>query len=230
MKTLIIAVFSLFVCTTFAQADCKPYVPYSVGTKWEITNYSDKGKETGKIAYELVDKTETGNDVTFTIKSIAYDKKGDETFTNEFKAFCKDGKFEYDMAFKMDPASMQSYEGMEVEMDASELEIPSMDAAAGTTLKDGTLEVKVGANSLTMFKMTVLITERKVEGFEDITTPAGTFKCLVLTQNVSTKMMVKTEGSSKEWYAEGIGMVRSESYDKKGKLSGYSELTKLEKK
>ena len=39
--------------------------------------------------------------------------------------------------------------------------------------------------------------------------------------------IVKIEGSSTEWYSEGIGMVRSESFNAKGKLTGYSVLTKL---
>jgi len=117
---------------------------------------------------------------------------------------------------------------MEINVDASEFEIPAGDAAAGTQLKDGSLVVKVGSSGVTMFQMTVLITDRKVETREEKTTPAGTFKCLMLSQHVSTKMVIKIEGASKEWYAEEVGLVRSETYNKKGKLTGYSELTKIE--
>jgi hypothetical protein len=229
MKPFFIFLFTLFFTQFYAQSDCKPYVPYDVGAKWELTSYSPKGKEEGKIAYELIDKIERDNGYTFTVKSISYDKKGEEVFTNEFEAYCKDGKFEFDMAMKMDNAAMQSYQNMEMEMDASEFELPSMDAEVGTTLKDGTLEVKVGSNSISMFTMTVLITDRKVEAKEEIETPAGTFNCLVLTQKSTTKMLVKVESSSKEWYSEGVGLVRSEYYNKKGKLNGYSELTSFQK-
>ena len=69
--------------------------------------------------------------------------------------------------------------------------------------------------------------DRKVEKREDITTSAGTFNCIVISQTISTKMMVRIKASSKECYAENVGMVRSESYNKKGKLLGYSELTKF---
>ena len=230
MKILTIALLAFIVNTSSAQTDCKPYVPTSKGTKWEITNYSKKGKETGKVAYELIDKVETANSSTFTIKAVSYDKKGKETFANTYKAFCVNGKFEFDMAFKIDGAAMQSYQTMEVTVDASEFEIPSIDATAGTTLKDGSLVVNVGTGTVPMFKMTVLITERIVETREDMKTPAGTYNCLKLTQKVSTKMLFKIEASSKEWYAEEVGLVRSESYSKKGKLTGYSELTKFEKK
>jgi len=228
MKTIIIPAFVLIANIGFAQTDCKPYVPVTKGAKWEITNYSAKGKESGKTAYVLSDKVETESGSTFTIEAITYDKSGEEVFANKYDAHCVDGKFSFNMAFKMNGESMQAYEEMDVNIDASDYEIPTMDVAAGTNLKDGTMTISIGEGSVPMFKMTVLITDRKVEAKEDKTTPAGTFNCLVLSQKISTKMIVKVEGASKEWYAEEIGMVRSESYNKKGKLIGYSELTKLE--
>ncbi|MCK5105190.1 MAG: hypothetical protein KAR17_20345, partial [Cyclobacteriaceae bacterium] len=143
--------------------------------------------------------------------------------------YCKNGKFEFDMAFKMNGEALQAYEDMDINVDATEFQIPSMDTAPGTLLKDGSLVVDVASNSVHMFKMTVLITDRKVEAREEIKTPAGDFDCLKLSQKISTKMIIGIEASSIEWYSEGVGMVRSESYNKKGKLNGYSELTKFEK-
>ena len=229
MKTLLTALMTLIISQTFAQTDCKPYLPYDVGTKWELTSFSSKGKEEGKVSYELVDKKVDGNNVIFKVKSITYDKKGKEVLTNDFEAYCKDGKFEFDMSFKMDNAAMQSYENMDFEMDASAFEMPSMDTPVGTNLKDGKLVAKVSSGSISMFTMTIDVIDRKVEAKESLETAAGTFDCLVLTQTTRTKMMVKTEASSKEWYAEGVGLVKSEIYNKKGKLMGYSELTSFEK-
>lgn len=225
MKKLLFIIIVFFAINTFAQVDCRPYVPLDKGTKWELTNYNDKGKELGKISSELLDKVESGNTVTFKIRSVSTDAKGKTTFSNEYEAYCKNGKFEFNMAFKMDGSTMQAYQDMDMKVDASDLEIPSMDEKPGTTLPDGTLTVSIG----NILNMSVNIVDRKIEAKETITTPAGSFDCLVLTQTVNTKMLVKIEASSKEWYAEGVGMVRSETYNKKGKLSGYSELTKLEK-
>ena len=230
MKNSILLLLAFIVTASYAQTECKPYVPYTKGSKWEITNYSPKGKETGKIAYELIDKVETENGITFTIKTTTYDKKGKETYSGQYEAYCVDGKFDFNMAFKMDAAVMQANSGMDVDIDASEFEIPTMEAPAGSTLKDASMVMTVTSNGMGMFTMTILITERKVEAKEDITTPAGTFNCLTLYQKVSTKMFMNIVSYSKEWYAEGIGMVRSETYDKNKKLTGYSELTKLETK
>ncbi len=230
MKPIILSILLVFaIITCFAQDICRPYVPEQKGTKWEITNYSGKGKVTGRTTYELVDVVIDGNSTTYTINSKSFDQKDKEVFASTFEAYCKDGKFEFDMAMKMDGNSMKSYKDMEFDVDASTFEIPSMDASAGTALDDGSLIVKIGSGSVPVFKMTIEVTDRAVEAREKRETPAGSYDCIRLTQTVSTKLVVNIQGSSKEWYAEGVGMVRSESYSKKGKLMGYSELTKFEK-
>jgi len=224
IKTILL-LFAI-VGSAYAQTDCKPYVPTEKGTTWEITNYNAKGKTQGVVKYELLEKIVSGNDVTFKIKAVAFDKKGKEAYSNEFEAVCVDGKFDFGMAFKMDGNQLKNYEDMDVQVDASKFEIPSLDAEAGTELEDGSLDIKIDTGAIGL-SMTILVTDRKVEKRENLETPAGTFDCIVLTQTISTKMMLKVTATSKEWYAENIGMVRSESYNKRGKLLGYSELTKL---
>lgn len=229
MKTLTSILLFFIVCnTSYAQTDCKPYVPTEQGAKWELTNYNAKGKITGTVNYELVDKIVDGNEITFKIKTTTFDKKGKQIFESEYEAKCIDGVFDLDMAVKMDGSQMSQYDGMEVEVDASKFEIPQMDASPGTELADGTLSVSMGSAGAVGFKMTIEITDRIVEKREVLTTEAGEFNCIVISQNISTKMIVKVRASSKEWYAEGVGLVRSESYNKKGKLTGYSELTKFD--
>ena len=220
--------FCFSVSASIAQVDCRPYVPTKEGTKWEITNYNSKGKATGRITYELLEKTESGNTITFTIESTTFDKKDEEVYRNTFNAKCVDGKFQFDMTVKMDGAAMQNYQNMDVELDATEFEIPTLDEPVGTTLKDGSLKVGIKAGGALNLNMTVLVTDRKIEAKEKMKTPAGEFDTVVLSQKASTKFVLKVEATSKEWYAENVGMVRSESYNKKGKLMGYSELTSLE--
>ncbi|NET34139.1 MAG: hypothetical protein F6K19_19300 [Cyanothece sp. SIO1E1] len=221
----------LFCCVSlsWAQIDCHPFVPNDTGTKWEVTDYSPKGKVLGRTTFELVDKVIDGDNITFKVATTYYDKKDKESFTHEFEAYCKGGTFEFDMSYRMNGGTMQAYQNMDFEVDATSFTVPDLDAKAGTTLPDGSLAVSVGSGGVNMFKMKVDITDRKLEAREELTTPAGTFPCAVLSQTVTTKMIMKVQASSKEWYSEGVGMVRSESYNKKGKMTGYSELTKLEK-
>ena len=73
------------------------------------------------------------------------------------------------------------------------------------------------------------IYNRKVEAEEEISTKAGTFKCFKISYDILTDAMIDIKGSAIEWIAKDVGAVRTESYNKKGKLTGYSELVKLEK-
>ena len=121
---------------------------------------------------------------------------------------------------------MQAYQNMEVDVDASDFEMPNLDEAEGTQLKDGSIRIAIGGGAPGL-TMNISITDRKIEKKESYTSPAGTFDCIVLSQKVKTKMVVNIEGSSKEWYSENVGVVRTESYNKSGKMTGYSLLTAL---
>ncbi len=78
--------------------------------------------------------------------------------------------------------------------------------------------------------MNVIIENRKVEAKETITTPAGTFECYKISSEISSKVaFVNQKFKSVDWFAKGVGMVRTETYDKKGKLESYALLTKFEK-
>ncbi len=225
-KITIILLFTVLPYITFAQSDCEPYLPVDVGTQWEMTHYNAKGKNQGKTSYELLDKVSNGNEIIFTVQTKAFDKKGKELLVNTFEAKCIDGQFEFDMAMKMDGASMGPYQNMDVDVDASRYEIPSMDAAAGTSLEDGNLKITTTGGPIGI-NITIDITNRIVEAKETITTSAGDFNCLVLTQDVSTKVVMNVRAKSKEWYSPNIGVVRTESFNKKGKLTGYSEITSI---
>ena len=229
MKSSILSLFCLILtCSLFAQTDCNPYMPAEEGNTWGITAYSPKGKTDGIIRYELLEKEVSGDDVTFRIRTKSFDKNDEEVYVSDFEAYCKDGEFSFDMAFMMDGAAMAGYQNMDVNVDAGDYPLPDLEAAAGTTLPDGTLKVNIATGGPINMNMTVDVTDRTIEGRESITTPAGTFDCVVLSQTVKTKFVMKVEASSKDWYAPGVGLVRSESYNRKGKLTGYSELTALE--
>ena len=69
---------------------------------------------------------------------------------------------------------------------------------------------------------------RTVEKKETLTTPAGTFDCYVITSDNNAKMMMaNTAHTSRMWLAEGIGMIRQDVFNKKGKRVSKAVLTKL---
>ena len=173
----------------------------------------------------VLDKKVTGDNVELAVKLETQDAKGKTLEPKEYKVECVDGVFKVDMSYFLDPEMLKNYQSMEVSVSGDALEMPS-DMAAGQTLNDGQINVAVGMGGTVIMNMYVNITNRKVEGKESITTPAGTFDCFKITYTIETKFGVKIERNTVEWIAKNVGTVRSESY-KGDKLEGYTELTKL---
>ena len=116
---------------------------------------------------------------------------------------------------------------MEVDISGTNLILPN-NLSAGQSLPDANMLMNIKVPPMNM-KMTVDIRDRKVEGKETVTTSAGTFDCFVISYIHESKMGMKITGNAKEWIAEGVGMVKSESYNKKGKRISRSELTAFDK-
>jgi len=194
------------------------------GVEFEMTSYDDNDKITGKAKHKVISKTATGDNMECEIHMESFDKKDKLLSSNDYKVFCKDGKFEFDMKMMMDNEELSKYDGMDVTVDADFIEIPG-NPVVGESLEDGGMTVKIGSNGMTIMNMKVNVLNRKVEALEKVTTPAGTFDCVKVSFDTETRLVVKVTGSVIEWYCKDVGMVRSESYNKKGKLISYSLLT-----
>lgn len=204
------------------------YFPEKVNSVREMTNYDKKDRMTGRVVQEILDKEVSGGDVTLTVGTLIYGEDNEEIHNSEVKVGCSDGVFKIDMRDYVGELIKQ-YESMEVELEGDNLLIPSK-LSAGQELPDGNVNIQVSSSGMTMVNMDVTIKNRKVEGQEEITTEAGTFDCYKISYDTEakTKLFTVTTGGV-EWLSPGVGVVKSESYNKKGKLTGYSLLTRLEK-
>lgn len=71
---------------------------------------------------------------------------------------------------------------------------------------------KVRAMGMTM---NVTVSDRKVIGTDTITTPAGTFPCVVVSEHKVEKGMLRNRVTTAiTWYSRGVGMVRHDTYDR----------------
>lgn len=227
MRILILTVFVLLNGSLFAQ-QCHGFLPNQKGTVWEITTFNARDKEIGKAHYELIDLVEKNGSTTYTVKVLSKIGRKNDTHENIYTATCKDGKFEFDIKLMMNGMSMKAYENMETDIDATALEMPQFDATSGTKLKDGSIKMDVKDNGTSVYHLEMHITEREVEKHEKKETPVGTYDCIQIKQHIKTVSFIPIDMVTKEWYADGIGLVASEVYTAKGKLASYTKLTSLD--
>jgi len=113
-----------------------------------------------------------------------------------------------------------------IEIEGDKIRIPST-LAPGDKLDDAKFILTV--NMGFKIKVDVSLTEQECLVIEEVTVPAGTFKCYKVTQTSTAAVMRKTiTNKIVTWYAPGIGSVKSETYNEKGKLQTTVELQSQE--
>jgi hypothetical protein len=79
-----------------------------------------------------------------------------------------------------------------------------------------------------MMGMKVTTTSKeKVTAHEEVTTPAGSFDCYKIEADMTVKMGITQNVKTVTWIAAGVGNVKIETYDSKGKLQTTQELISL---
>jgi predicted small lipoprotein YifL len=229
MKKIFLSFLLISVLTsisTFGQ-DCKMYFPDKVGSIREQTNYDKKGKITGIVKQEIMARDVVGAATSVTVNSKTYDKDSKELSVNQMVINCKNGVFSFDMKDYIDKSMLEAYKDMEIVMTGDNLAFPS-GLKIGDKLDNASINIVVKNQGMVLMNWTITISNRVVAAQESITTEAGTFSCFKITYDLLTKtriMSINTKAA--EWMSEGAGSVKTEAYDKTGKLMNYSLLTKL---
>ena len=146
--------------------------------------------------------------------------------SSELTMACKDGVFTFDMDQYLNDEMLAGMGDMEFTIEGDNLEFPSK-MNVGDVLKDGKISLTV--EGMAMMNMTTTVHNRKVEAIENVTTEAGSFECYKISYDILTDAMIDIRMKSIEWIARDVGAIRTETYNKNGKLTGYTELVKLEK-
>lgn len=190
-----------------------PYCCVTKGAELTYTDYNAKGKETGTT-------TEVFKDVKV-ISELDYDVAMETTVNANGMVT----SMETAMEVRNGSAMISMGQGS-IDLTATDpelLRIPNQ-LAVGYKLPLGEMIVDLGG-----FRVKSTITENEVIDREEITTPAGTFKCYVVKQTSEGRVMgIKSATTTKIWYARGVGMVKTETYNK-GELFSSSVLTSMKK-
>src|SRR5690606_11001892 len=226
-KLLIVTIACLcFTANTLAQTGCSKYYPFKEGTKAEITVFDKKGEKSAIINYTILKTTKTSEGEVATMKSSVKDEKGKLIAETEYNATCDGNKISIDYKSMISPMMLDQFKDMEYDISGTDLEIPN-NLSVGQTLPNAQMIMNISMGGINM-NMEMQITNRKVVGKENVTTPAGTCDWCIITAEMTTKVGVSQTSKAKRWLAEGVGMVKQEEYQK-GKVSSSSMLTAFTK-
>ncbi len=227
MKTFIKLTLALFSITALAQSNCSKYYSFEEGGITEYKMQNSKGKVTGSMTTTVEGVNKAGESSTATLKSEIFDKKGKSVIVTNYNMTCDGSTVIMDFKSLMNADMLKQFDNLETEITGTNVDLPN-ELSEGQNLPDAGVKIKIKMLGMNM-NMVTNITNRKVVGNETITTPAGTFDCVVISQLSSGKMMIKFSSNQKFWLAEGVGLVKSEDYNDKGKLQSSTILTSFSK-
>ncbi|WP_199271535.1 hypothetical protein [Cellulophaga sp. L1A9] len=230
MKNLISAllIILLFSSNVSSQINCSRYYPLEEGTTFQYTSTNKKGKIESTADYKIskVDNT-TGTTVAEMTINLS-DHKGKEIMSSSYHISCSDTGIKIDFQSLMPGDMLKQYQEMDLDvaLTGTDIELPN-DLTIGQELTDANVTMNISMAGMNM-KTIVNMMNRKVEKKENVTTSSGSYECFVIySENESQVMGIKKTFPSRLWLAEGVGMVKQESYKSNGDLISATALTKF---
>ncbi len=228
--SLWLVIVLIFPVSGIAQ-NCDFYVPLAEnrGMQLQSFNQRDRLQHSQEVR---VQKVETdGNRIIATMQSTMFDQRGREQHKGSFQVICSGNQLMIDVQSLIDPSVMEGFQGMEVKMEGEDIVLPSS-LAVGQTLPDAELTMEVTTGGLTFANIHFTISDRKVESRETIEVPAGEFDCYKVSYatRMETRTMgipIRASGRVVEYHAPGIGAVRTETYDSRDRLQGYTVISEI---
>lgn len=228
-KTAVVLIVTLLaVNLSIAQNNCSQFYPMKEGSSFEYANFDKKGKSEGTVNYTISSVVQDGSAIIATFDLKYTDDKDKDLFKSNYTIKCENGIVRIDYKSLFPSQMMQQYSEMGIEMDISgtDIELPN-DLTVGQELADANIAVALSMSGIKI-NTTIDQVNRKVEKKEKVTVAAGVFDCYLITETNITKTMGATiEMDAKIWLAEGIGLVKQESYKRNGNLMSSTELTKF---
>lgn len=234
MKKMLLAIVALLACHTMqAQYFCT-----TQGTELHYVNYDEAGQSlsnetvtvynvvknaSGESAQYLakIVTNKTKNNTSYTLYNWNYD--GNVTTCQEDLMYGPYIKSDSDPA-KYDSKARQAM-AEELKLKGDNSFTIKKHASAGESIPDRTYSLISN-----MLKNEINVSGAAYMGEEKVSTTAGKFDCIKISYLKRTKIVLKTETVRvTEWYAEGIGLVKSESYNTKGEPDGKTILVKIVK-
>ena len=215
-RTMIALVTFLMVLGVKAQ---EPFYLQKEGVKLGYTITDKKGKVDGYSESKVVSVKSSGAQTAVTMQTMVKDKNGKDLLQNPFElsVTIENG------TVILSPKALvgKIVEGLNI--NGEDLKLP-VNLTTGAPLNDYSITMGIaGINTTTQ------VTGVKAVAEETIEVSGHRIPCVVVESTTSVKVLgIKRSSLQKTWYGRGIGIVKLETYDSKGKLESTQTLTSIE--
>jgi hypothetical protein len=212
MKYLLFSTAILLSLYSHSQK-CENYYYMTNNSHVEVTIFDAKGKTSGVQTWNITDVKKVGTGVQSTVNMTFKDDKGKQVSNSSGVYRCINGSLQADIRMTMPQEQMQTYKSS-AKLEPVYIEYPAV-LSTGQTLKEADFKMDVemanGIPATINFKQN----NRKVEGQEKVTTPAGSWDAYLITYDGFFRAQMSGIGipfnmKVKEWFVPNFGIVKTE--------------------
>ena len=203
----------LFSLTAFTQ-DCGNYLFLQKNKTIEMTIYNKKGEPNGLQVYQVSNVASDAGVTTASLNSEMFDKKGKSISKAASTVKCNGGVMMVDMKMMLPQQQAEKVGSVQAKSDNIYLLYPA-NMSVGDNLKDGNFTMDLNSGGIPE-TVTMIISNRKVEAKESVTTTAGTWDCFKISYQGKTSVKmgpfpINMNIDGVEWYAPGFGVIKTQN-------------------
>lgn len=207
-------------CNTFAMSKDMVLTYQNRNPKAELLS------ESKTTCYDIY-KDSLGT-VFYKVKIEVFNPEGVIISSNKHDMKCKNGKLYVDFESYTDVDEEKEFSGIAISLETDDLEYPE-ELVVDQKLPDAMITISSVSDGKKKKSYVAKTNNRKVVGIETITVPSGSYECYKITYDLNFKILTNKKYKVIEYISEGIGQIKTETYNKKGKLKSYSVLAELKK-
>ena len=205
----VLAIFFLLAGSCPAAFAQEPYFCTTPGASLQYERRdADNGKLVWKHTLDVLSSSPSEDGAEIRCASRFTNERDREIAVVEYSTFIEDsGNVLTDLNSTVASAIKNFLPKADIEAGFSPTVLPS-ELTPGMALPDAFSSIKVMGSPFN-----ISVTERSVVRYETLTTPAGTFECVVVTEHKQEKFFLYNRDTvSYTWYARGLGMIRHDTW------------------
>lgn len=219
--------------------NCSDFLWFKKGAMMEFETKDGKGKSINKSKMDVLSVNNHGGVLVAKVlgssdqleQDIEMDYKcaGDKMYM-DFGSMMKQAMEQAGQSGADDAQVQRVLDNTSINFDDGFMSFPKR-MAPGQLLDDVSVSIVSSPTPQTSMEMRTTLTDRKVVSKEKVTVASGVFDCVKISgvRETSIKIMGMNQNLKPEteylWFAPGIGVIKQENYNAKGKLSSSMELS-----
>ena len=219
-KLFQLIILLLYLSSISAQKDCSSIATFNDGQEWVYQWYGTNNKPSFKSYVKVISSQKGDSSLIHLVIINAFE---DTVYEGKYYVQCTSTGLQQDLLAKLTPDMLQSMNGLDIKTDKLGWVLPH-GLKAGDSIPQSYAHFSGYADDIKILDLDISIGPVAIFDREDLTTPAGGFPCMTMSYELWVTQMTRKRFKLRDWLSPGVGIIRREVFDRRGRYFGYCEL------